>query len=48
MDLTVRNSQTLAGGSIGPARLTPRTAGFGAAASAQAMRNVQVQIRFAF
>ena len=30
-DLTIRNSQTLANGSIDPARLTPRTAGFGAA-----------------
>jgi hypothetical protein len=47
-DLTVRNSQTLANGSIDPARSTPRTAGFGAATRAQAMRNVQVQVRFAF
>jgi len=47
-DLTVRNSQTLADGSIDPARLTPRTAGFGAATSAQAMRSAQVQIRVAF
>jgi hypothetical protein len=47
-DLTIRNSQTRADGSIDPVRLTPRTAGFGAATSAQAMRNVQVQIRFAF
>ena len=47
-DLTIRNSQTLADGSIDPARSTPRTAGFGAATAAQAMRNVQVQIRFRF
>lgn len=47
-DLTVRNSQTRADGSIDPARSTPRTAGFGAATAAQAMRNVQVQIRFGF
>ena len=47
-DLTIRNSQTRADGSIDPARLTPRTAGFGAATGAQTMRNVQVQIRFAF
>jgi hypothetical protein len=47
-DLTIRNSQTLADGSLDPARSTPRTAGFGAATSAQTMRNVQVQIRFRF
>jgi len=47
-DLTIRNSQTRTDGSIDPARLTPRTAGFGAATGAQTMRNVQVQVRFAF
>ena len=47
-DLTIRNSQTLANGSIDPARLTPRTAGFGAATGAMAMRTVQMQIRFRF
>jgi len=47
-DLTIVNSGTLADGSIDPARLTPRTAGFGAATGAQAMRNLQVQIRFGF
>jgi hypothetical protein len=47
-DLTIRNSQTLANGSIDPARLTPRTAGFGAATRAMAMRTVQMQIRFRF
>lgn len=47
-DLTIRNSETLANGSIDPTRLTPRTAGFGAATGAQAMRNVQLQIRFVF
>jgi len=47
-DLTIRNSQTLADGSIDPARATPRTAGFGAANAAQTMRNAQVQIRFRF
>jgi hypothetical protein len=47
-DLTVRNSQTLADGSIDPTRATPRTAGFGAANGAQTMRNAQVQIRFRF
>ncbi len=47
-DLTIVNSQTLPDGSLDPARLTPRTAGFGAATNAQAMRNLQVQLRFAF
>ncbi len=47
-DLTVRNSQTLADGSIDPARSTPRTAGFGAATGAQALRSFQMQLRFAF
>jgi hypothetical protein len=47
-DLTIRNPQFLADGSLNPARLTPRTAGFGAATNAQNMRNMQVQIRFAF
>lgn len=47
-DLTIVNSQTLADGSNDPARLTPRTAGFGAATGAQPMRNLQVQIRFGF
>ncbi len=47
-DLTIRNSQTLANGTTDPARLTPRTAGFGAATSAQTMRNLQLQVRFAF
>jgi hypothetical protein len=47
-DLTIVNSQYLPDGSLDPARLTPRTAGFGAATGAQPMRNLQVQIRFAF
>jgi hypothetical protein len=47
-DLTVVNSQYLADGSLDPARLTPRTAGFGAATGAQPMRNLQLQIRYAF
>ena len=33
---------------INPARLTPRTPGFGAATGAQAMRNMQLLIRFGF
>ena len=47
-DLTIVNSQTLSDGSINPARLTPRTAGFGAATGAQTMRTMQVLIRFGF
>ncbi len=47
-NLTVRNSQTLPDGSLDPARLTPRTAGFGAATGAQTMRNLQLHIRFRF
>jgi hypothetical protein len=47
-DLTIRNSQTLANGQLDPARLTPRTAGFGAATNAQALRSMQVQLRFSF
>jgi hypothetical protein len=47
-DLTIRNSQTLANGQVDPARLTPRTAGFGAATGALPMRSMQVQFRFRF
>jgi hypothetical protein len=47
-DLTVTNSQVLADGSLNPARLEPRNAGFGAATGAQNMRNMQVSVRFSF
>ena len=47
-DQTIVNSQTLPDGSLDPARLTPRTAGFGAATSAQPLRNLQLQIRYGF
>jgi hypothetical protein len=47
-NLTVRNSQTLPDGSLDPARLLPRNAGFGAANGAAAMRNFQGMIRFQF
>jgi hypothetical protein len=58
-DLTVRNPQTLPDGSLNPARLTPRTAGFGAATGAQNRgrdgaiggnynRTIQASIRFQF
>jgi hypothetical protein len=58
-DLTVLNSQTLPDGSLDPARLLPRTAGFGAATTAithgaevglgnNYNRVVQFQVRFSF
>ena len=47
-DLTIRNSQFLADGSVDPARLKPNNAGFGAATGAQDMRNLQLQVRFQF
>jgi len=47
-DQTIANSQFLPDGSIDPNRLTPRNAGFGAATSAQPLRNMQMQIRFQF
>ncbi len=45
---TITNNQYLADGSVNPARLTPATAGAGAATGAQGMRSVQMQIRFTF
>lgn len=47
-DLTIRNSQFLADGSVDQTRLKPNNAGFGAATGAQNMRNTQLQIRFQF
>ena len=47
-DRVVQNPQYHADGSLNPARLTPRNAGFGAATGAQNMRNLQAQIRFQF
>jgi hypothetical protein len=44
----VRNNQYNADGSLNQQRLTPRTAGFGAATAAQGMRSVQIQLRFQF
>jgi hypothetical protein len=41
---TIRNNQFNADGSLNTARLTPATAGAGA----QAMRSVQMQLRFMF
>ncbi len=47
-NLTLVNSQFAADGSLNQGRLTPRNAGFGAANNAQAMRNIQLQLRFQF
>ncbi|HKY20616.1 MAG TPA: carboxypeptidase-like regulatory domain-containing protein [Vicinamibacterales bacterium] len=47
-DQTIRNPQYLADGSLNAARLTPRTAGFGAATEAADLRTIQVQIRLGF
>ena len=47
-DRTIVNSQFLPDGTLDPNRLTPRNAGFGAATSAQPLRNLQLQIRFGF
>ena len=41
-NLTPLNSQFLPDGSLDPTRQTPKTAGFGAATGAQAMRNLSV------
>ena len=47
-DMTVRNSQFRADGTMDPARTQPNQAGFGAATSALALRSVQLVIRFNF
>ena len=44
----VLNSQTMPDGSLNPQRLTPRTAGFGAANAARDLRSMQLQFRFRF
>ncbi len=44
----VRNSQTLADGSVNPDRLKPNNAGFGAVTSAANMRTVRLTFRFSF
>jgi hypothetical protein len=46
--MTVQNSQTLPDGSNNPSRLTPRTAGFGAANNALPLRSAQLMVRFSF
>jgi hypothetical protein len=45
---TVRNSQFLADGSVDPTKLKTTSAGFGAVTGAQALRTLQLQVRFAF
>ena len=47
-DLTLRNSETLADGSVDPTRIKPSSAGFGAVTGAQSMRNMQLTARFSF
>jgi Carboxypeptidase regulatory-like domain len=47
-DQTVRNPQYNSDGTLNTARLLPKNAGFGAVNGAQAMRTVQVQLRFQF
>jgi hypothetical protein len=44
----VLNAQYNADGSLNQTRLQPRNAGFGAATNAEAMRNLQLSVRFAF
>ena len=45
---TIRNNQFNPDGSLNAARLTPANAGAGAATGAQAMRTIQMQLRFMF
>lgn len=45
---TITNNQFLADGNVNPSRVTPATAGAGAATGAQAMRSMQMQLRFIF
>ncbi len=45
---TIANNQYMPDGSLNPARLTPATAGFGAATGAMAMRSIQLQARIYF
>ena len=47
-DMSVRNSQFLADGTVDPGRFKTTSAGFGAVTGAQPMRTIQVQFRFSF
>ena len=46
--MALQNSQYNADGTIASGRSLPKNAGFGAANSAQGMRSIQLQVRFAF
>ncbi|MBA0086854.1 MAG: hypothetical protein HRJ53_17875 [Acidobacteria bacterium Pan2503] len=46
--MTLTNNQYNADGSLNQSRLTPRTAGFGAANGALPMRNIQLELRLEF
>jgi hypothetical protein len=46
--MALQNNQYNADGSINPTRLQPKSAGLGSATGAQAMRNLQLQLRFTF
>jgi hypothetical protein len=46
--MTLVNNQFAADGSLNPSRLQPRNAGFGAATNAEALRSVELQVRFLF
>ena len=48
IDQRVQNAQYNADGTVNQTRLTPRSAGFGAATGAMDMRNFQAMIRFQF
>lgn len=45
---TILNNFNKADGTVDPAHLTPNTAGVGAVTGAQAMRSMQLQVRFQF
>ena len=47
-DMSVRNSQYLADGTMDPTRTRPNQAGFGAANGAYDLRSVQLQLKFLF
>jgi hypothetical protein len=46
--MTLVNNQFNADGTLNAARTKPNQAGFGAATGAQALRNLQMQVRFQF
>jgi hypothetical protein len=47
-NMALQNNQYNADGTLNTARLQPKTAGFGAGTGAQAMRNLQLELRFSF